>query len=149
VERAQGCLAVVQASGSHAKRLRRSIGMALGFVLQQLAARDPGTWTQVEPGGEVFLSFPGSQVKADFASQRKQSVCGQAGNSEQIDAAFFEQQVAYIDTLAEAVAGLNWFLRCWWPFDRDVGLLFDLFDKGLVTVSNLSLVGLVEVDSLS
>src|SRR5438067_10863723 len=108
----------VQASGSHAKRTRRSSGMALGFVIQQLAARDPGTWTQVEPGGEVFLSYPGSQVKADFASQRKQSVCGQAGNSEPIDAAFFEQHVEYIDTLAEAVAVLNGVLWCGWLFVR-------------------------------
>ena len=32
---------------------------------------------------------------------------------------------------------------------RDVGLLFDLFDNGLVTVSNLGLIRLVEVDGLS
>src|SRR5215217_5471365 len=38
VERAQRCLAAVQTSGSHAKRLGCSIGIALGFVIQHLPA---------------------------------------------------------------------------------------------------------------
>ena len=97
----------------------------------------------------MFLSFPGSHVKAHFAGQSKQSVCGQTGNGEQIDATFFEEQVAHIDTLADAVAGLNLFLWCWGIIVRDVGLLFDLFDNGLVTVSNLGLIRFIEVDGLS
>ena len=58
----------------------------------------------------MFLSFPGSHVKAHFAGQSKQSVCGQTGNGEQIDTTFFEEQVTHIDTIADAVAGLNLFL---------------------------------------
>src|SRR6185436_843614 len=148
-ERAQGSLAAVQASGSHAKRLGSTVGIALGFALQHLATGFPGTRADAEPSGEVLLSFPGRHVKADFAGQNKQRVSGQTGNGKQIDSTFFEQQVADIDSIADAVAGRNLFIWSWWFIVGDVGLFFHLFDYGLVTVSNLGLIHFIKVDGLS
>src|SRR5258705_4806882 len=143
IESPQGSLGAGLRNCGHAKSLGRSVSTWFGLARKHAPTGLLSTRAEGQPRGKVLDALPGCHIEADFAGERQQSVGGQTGDAEQIDAAHFVELIPDVQPSADAVARENRLLWGRWLIVSVLILPQQIGGDGRFTVGNLNLVGLV------